>query len=423
MNKILAEISLDQVNSWSEVYQSLLELKRDRFQDNERIIIRHSSKSEKTLHEIIDFVDIPTFFIQFESIEQDNLTSFSDSHCIYPWINLLISTTGDVRPCCLYQGETAINIKQDSIESAYFHRDLDKVRQQFMSNEKPTECHLCWEKESVGIASMRELAKDKFKDIYYKINYEQPTLDNLHVFDLKLGNHCNLGCRICDAYSSSTIAHENLKDGVIDQKTFDIIREQTSWCEDPKFWDEMFDKIKNLKYLDLYGGEPLMTKEHFKFLKRLVNEGLSSTITLDYNTNGTVYSEKFFDLWKNFKRVKLSFSIDDIKERFEQQRRHASWDAVCDNIALYNKRQSEQFETEIFPTLNSQNLYYLPELIEWAETQGFGSMSFGILENPKKYRVSAMPIEKKQEIIDKFERYNYEIVQKIKLILETDITK
>ena len=186
--------------------------------------------------------------------------------------------------------------------------------------------------------------------------------------------------------------------------------------------NKLLTTINNLKYLDLYGGEPLMSKMHFDFLRKLIDLDVAKNIKIDYNTNGTVYSEKFFDIWQHFKEVKLSFSIDDIGERFEQQRCGANWVNVCENIKKYNARKSNKFITEIFPTINTQNVFYIPELLEWAAKQEFDGVFFNILHNPIEYNITSLSIERKQEIIKKLGKHNnHPIYSSIVMLLENSI--
>ena len=53
----------------------------------------------------------------------------------------------------------------------------------------------------------------------------------------------------------------------------------------------------------------------WKFLERLVEEGVSKNIEISYNTNGTVFDDKFNDIWKEFQSVTLGVSIDGVGER------------------------------------------------------------------------------------------------------------
>jgi MoaA/NifB/PqqE/SkfB family radical SAM enzyme len=172
--------------------------------------------------------------------------------------------------------------------------------------------------------------------------------------------------------------------------------------------------VQNVKYLDLYGGEPLMSKMHFDFLKKLIDLDVAKDIKIDYNTNGTIYSEKFFDLWNHFKEIKLSFSIDDIGDRFEAQRVGAKWDQICENIKKYNSKKSKKFITEVYPTVNIQNVYWLPELLAWISTEEFDHTAFNILHNPASYNILSLKPQAKLDVIEKLKHYpQYEICNSV----------
>ena len=82
--------------------------------------------------------------------------------------------------------------------------------------------------------------------------------------------------------------------------------------------------------IDIAGGEPLMNKTHFEWLDQLSNP--EKTILL-YNTNGTQRpTRKEIDIWKKFKGIILSFSIDSYGDKFEELRVGAKWDQVLDNL-------------------------------------------------------------------------------------------
>ena len=53
------------------------------------------------------------------------------------------------------------------------------------------------------------------------------------------------------------------------------------------FWDELLDNARDIKYLEITGGEPFMIKEHFDFLEKLVKLSYSNDIEIHYNTNGS----------------------------------------------------------------------------------------------------------------------------------------
>ena len=268
---------------------------------------------------------------------------------------------------------------------------------------------------------MRQRAKHKFREIYYRLDYQQENINHLQLFDLNLGNACNLTCRICNRLSSSSIADQDHADGLITDAELEDLKKSVRWAESEEFWDQLLEVVQNIKYLDLYGGEPLMSKSHFKFLKRLIELDVAKNIKIDYNSNGTIYSEQFFDLWRHFKEIKISFSIDDIGERFEAQRVGAKWQQVCENITKYNSRKSNQFITEVFPTINIQNVFYLPELLEWIGTQDFDHVAFNILHEPLEYNIISLSRDDKQQIIDKLKSNNSDICRSIVELLETSV--
>jgi MoaA/NifB/PqqE/SkfB family radical SAM enzyme len=407
---ILATLDLTKYNSVPELYNALLPLKKDVYEDCDRIVFLHgtSTKILNLVKEILSFIDIPEFFVSYEQTINDvgGLDfEFSSSHCIYPWINLMIDNVGNVAPCCSF-GERISNINGSSIVDIYQGTFMKNLRKDFLDGKYPTTCSTCWKNEAVGIPSMRQAAKYKFREIYYKIDYEKEDFNNLQIFDLKIGNSCNLACKICSPESSSKIAEAAHKSGMLSTIEFNQLKKSVVWADSTQFWDQLLTAIDNLKYLDLYGGEPLMSKMHFDFLRKLIDLDVAKNIKIDYNTNGTIYSEKFFDIWQHFKEVKLSFSIDDIGERFEQQRCGANWVVVCENIKKYNAHISSKFIIDVYPTINTQNVFYIPELLEWIALQKFDGVFFNILYNPIEYNITSLSIERKQEIIKKLGKHN-----------------
>ena len=119
-NNILATVDLTKYNSVPELYYDLLPLKKDVYEECDRIVFLYgtSTKVLNLVKELLDFIDIPEFFVLYE---QTNSTGgldfeFSSSHCIYPWINLLINNLGNMSPCCLFE-ETISNINNSSISA------------------------------------------------------------------------------------------------------------------------------------------------------------------------------------------------------------------------------------------------------------------------------------------------------------------
>ncbi len=419
---ILATVDVTSYNSLSDLYEILLSLKKDVFADNERIVVVYNSTNQKKLiDQLLAAIDISDFFVIFETT--DNCagidSSFSDSFCIYPWINLRINTQGGISPCCKFDSTgLSENVNTENIKDIYLGKNMSGLRTALRQGQRPTQCQVCWSEESVGLESMRQRAKYKFKEIYHKLDYQTDNFDNLQSLDLSLGNACNLSCRICTHKASSSIADLDLHAGRLTNKKFVELNQEVNWSETSEFWDQLVVSAQNLKYLDLYGGEPLMSKKHFNFLRKLIDLGVAANIQIDYNSNGTVYSEKFFDLWRHFKSVKISFSIDDIEDRFEYQRNGANWLQVNDNIRKYCANVNDKFTIDIFTTINVQNVYYLPELLLWAQTVTL-SISFSILNTPSFLSIQNIPNNARAGIIAKLQPFShYNVIDAVINVLE-----
>jgi MoaA/NifB/PqqE/SkfB family radical SAM enzyme len=410
---ILATVDLTKFKSLADLQTHLLPLKKDVYQVNERILFIYNNQSSKVLNlvkELLIDIDIPEFFTIFEPTDSYDPTALDyelgERSCIYPWINLRISTTGDISPCCYYDGYlqdkqgNTLNINKTNLKEIYLGTAMSQLRQQFRSGQRPTGCKNCWQREDDGLPSMRQNGKSKFKEIYYTINWNLDDINNLQLFDLNLSNLCNLSCRICGPHSSVEIGKKDVAAGRLSESKFIEIQKSVEWEDTDQFWGQMEELIPNIRYLDLYGGETMMSKKHFNFLRKLVTAKVSEDIKLFYNTNGTFYSDKFFDSWSHFKSVRLNISVDDMYERFEYQRNGSDWTVLLDNVKKFKDRLSDTFSIEIFPTVNIQNVYYLPELVSWAESLEL-PIYFNMLLGPKFLSVDYLPQSARIAVIDK----------------------
>jgi MoaA/NifB/PqqE/SkfB family radical SAM enzyme len=137
--------------------------------------------------------------------------------CVLPWISIEASPIGTVRPCCLADDEIIDNdgnkfelatAKFDDIQNSDHMR---KLRQQFLDGEKPQTCRKCWNEERSDRTSKRMHTLDRLKHMLPDQDWTADAKP-LMFLDLKLGNICNLKCRICGSWSSSQFAAEELND-------------------------------------------------------------------------------------------------------------------------------------------------------------------------------------------------------------------
>jgi MoaA/NifB/PqqE/SkfB family radical SAM enzyme len=341
--------------------------------------------------------------------------------CILPWISIEASPMGTARPCCLAREDIAgIDLRQHTLEDAYKSEYMQQMRQQMRAGGKPATCKLCWDEEAAGRDSKRLNSASRFKEftetktveeLYSIIDWENDTPDQLWFVDLKLGNICNLKCRICGSWSSSKWAAEELdympkgfnKKEHIAYKWL----KQGKWPEEsPDFWANLKMLLPKIKYFEFTGGEPWLIEEHWDLLRYAVETGNSDHIDIHYNTNATVdpLSPNKSALWAAFGRVDIAFSIDNVEERFEYERYGANWEEankIIDSTHFARDVDHPNITTQLCFTVNIQNVYYIDELLAWADTKDFNSIYFNMLHSPDHMSIQRMTPAARELVLNK----------------------
>ena len=322
------------------------------------------------------------------SLSTETYVDTPKSICMLPWISMEVTPMGTYRPCCLY-GESIPNVSVHdghSIHDAQNGSYMKSLRQQFLAGEKPAGCNMCWQEESVlGRMSKRKATFVKLKNI--KIDYSEKDVAPIFL-DLKLGNICNLKCRICGSWSSSKWAQEEIDIAGGDN---DLAKDQLKkgqWPRKiPSWWEALEDVLPFIEYLEFTGGEPFLIGEHFDLLEKLVEQGYASKIDIHYNTNGTIWPVRS-ELWKHFKRVEIAFSIDDVEKRFEYQRYGTRWEETQEVI---RQAVNSPYQLQVCTTFNIQNAYYWPETEAWILNQGIKDVHYNILHEPPMFNLRNLP--------------------------------
>jgi MoaA/NifB/PqqE/SkfB family radical SAM enzyme len=334
-----------------------------------------------------------------------------------PWISIEASPMGTARPCCLAREEildesnTPYSLRNTTLDTIYRSDYMGSLRQQFRRGEQPNTCSLCWEEEAAGRTSKRLHSQVRLKELYGQVDWNNDTPDQLWFVDLKLGNICNLKCRICGSWSSSKWAAEEmdyLPSGV-DKKSHIAYTwlKQGNWPEEsPDFWTNLKALLPQIKYFEFTGGEPWLIKEHWDLLEYAVETGDSKHIDIHYNTNATVepFGKDKSLLWESFGRVDIAFSIDNVGKRFEYERYGADWykaNRIIDVTHFTKDTDCPNITTQLCFTINIQNVYYLDELLEWAEAKEFGSIYFNMLHSPDHMSIQRMTPEAQELVLNK----------------------
>lgn len=333
-----------------------------------------------------------------------------DKFCVLPWVSLETSPIGTVRPCCLAEDELVdnagdkFNLAQAKFTDIQNSNSMRQLRQDFIDKKQPQTCRKCWREERSGRTSKRMHTLDRLKHIIPAAEWTADARP-LMFLDLKLGNICNLKCRICGSWSSSTFATEELANINIneDKKSshhYQMLRQGAWPRENPSFWSEIDQVVDQIKYIEFTGGEPFMISEHFDLLQGLVDHGIAGNIEIHYNTNGTQYPENAADIWQHFKLVEIAVSIDDVGTRFEYQRSNAVWDEVVANIARFKTLRDNlnNIQLQFCCTVNVFNVYYLKELADFVYAQDFDYVYWNMMHEAYYFSISTLPEQAKAAI-------------------------
>ena len=334
-----------------------------------------------------------------------------DKFCVLPWVSLEASPIGTVRPCCLADDEilddqgNKFELSTANFADIQNSRHMRRLRQQFLDSEQPQTCRKCWSEERSGRTSKRMHTLDRLKHMGIGSEFTADAKP-LMFLDLKLGNICNLKCRICGSWSSSQFAAEEIailpRDEQKKSHAYTMLRAGAWPRDNPQFWDQIDSVVDDIRYIEFTGGEPFMIDEHFAMLQGIVDRGIAHQVEIHYNTNGTQYPAQAEHIWRHFKTVEIAFSIDDVGPRFEYQRSNAVWTQVCDNLDRFRdlKEIYSNIELQVCTTVNVFNVRYLGDIAQWLENnkESFTFVYWNIMHDAWYFSIACLPDSAKKAI-------------------------
>lgn len=324
--------------------------------------------------------------------------------CVNAYLNFSIHPSGTIKPCCMSQREIVTDngekyLNQASIMEFWRSQDRIKMIDDLDNGIKIDDCISCWREEDAGILSKR--LRDN--EIYKNRDLKKDMLPI--VADFSLGNLCNLRCRICKPIHSSqwmveeAINHRDGKQIYLKNKTWTTIKESFDNNND-LFWKDILELLPNVERFDFAGGEPFYIEKHWDMIEKCVNEGWSINQHIHYNTNGTIFPEKYIHLLEKFKIVDIQISTDGIGEKFEYLRDLADWHDVELNVQKFLKAANDsdtEWRLSMCLSVSAYNIFDFFETYEYYSKQGIG-IYVNIVHDHSS--VSVLPEAVKDKIID-----------------------
>jgi hypothetical protein len=224
------------------------------------------------------------------------------SFCANPWILMHDGMSGNTNLC----GRNWKKIKQrDDIKNWQTDPDYSLIREKMLKGEEIPGCGTCYTYEKKGIRDMRWTDSfDWITHLRLESLNDFKKIKKPAYYEVRPSNKCNLKCRMCSEGFSHLIENENKQ---ITDKKFRRFTEKDTYLSG----GDSFNKIDLDEAVRVYvaGGEPTIMPEFYEFLRFCVREGRTN-LELKVNTNAVKISQPLFDLFKQFKDLWFTCSID-----------------------------------------------------------------------------------------------------------------
>ena len=343
----------------------------------------------------------------------------SKTYCILPWIHRFTNIGGEIQVCCASE-EYDNNIRDNSgkkmnifdgyDDEAIMNSDyMKEIRADLLKGKWPKLCERCRITESGGGVSRRLAENNRFEHLIedtVENTKESGELKEVKVLgaDFRLGNLCNLACRMCNPRSSSKWIKDWSK---IDQEWFQASGEQMEeyksydWYKKEQVWNDFAKQLPNIEFLHFAGGEPLLIPQMITFLEKCVDEGVSHKISLSYNTNLTLLPEKLKAIWPKFKEVRLYVSLDAVGELNDYIRFPSKWGEQKEVIEYVdnNAEGLNVVEILVMCTVQAYNVLKLKPLYDYLKTLKTATPwpALTTLHHPEHYQTRILPEDLKKQ--------------------------
>lgn len=364
--------------------------------------------------------------------------SLKDTFCSSPWIHAKITHNGQFQ-YCRWQVEKNPRLELSSnihkIEPIEFFRDtMSLVRQQMLNGDNINECQECYQSDQYNKISGRQrqllkvgvtvsdfektlLSSPIRSELEYSQNNNGETNYMPIDWQVDLGNYCNGSCVYCTPEYSSSLASEFKKLGFIKEVP------KKAWTEYPELVDKFINTLKQTKhlaYVHFLGGETLITPAFKKILQALIDNQLSTQISIGFTTNLTVWNQEIVDMLTHFKEVNLGMSV----ECFHPVNDYVRYPSLIEDVTTITKKWITigkelgwLMQFRITPT--NLTILHITSLYDFAYQNQIAVESCNFLNKPTYMRVTVLPLDQRKEALQKLKKWVYDHDQISEKIVNT----
>ena len=352
--------------------------------------------------------------------------------CPLPWTHIFSSLSGRYAPCYDALGKTGHNMKDTTIREWYTSDYQNKLRTEMLKEDYDGKffdehCTGCRKHEKLyGRSDRQKYVEQVLAGTFdnkvpqllravLKFQREGKIDLDERILDIKMkmfGNACNLDCYMCHPRSANTRTlslNRVLKntgkvfDPDLDPK--DGERMNTMKHDDEEYLNDVASVAKYTKSIKLIGGEPLVMKNHYKLLDKLVQSGHSDGIGLIYKTNLSVFKMEGYDFrnyFGKFKEFIMKISIDSYGKYNDYIRKKSDWQQLINNMMVMKARKDSRVNVHsVVSFLSVMHIWKLQEYLKEIDIPH----TYYIIQHPAILQVKNLPYEIKQKLIPKYKDY------------------
>jgi organic radical activating enzyme len=352
------------------------------------------------------------YFVDKEELtdEQWQRLTESKTFCMLPWTHMHAYPDGRVYPCCLAEYFHPIgDLRKNTMEEVWNQTGYRTIRINMLQDRPSVQCTKCYEQEEHGAFSMRNDSNRNYGHLIKEVDQTQS--DGTHpefkirYWDVRFSNLCNFSCRSCGPIFSSNWYNDHVKlySRKPDVLGRDMARVEFTTGNEDSMIEQMLPHIPHLEQVYFAGGEPLIMKEHYFLLEKLIELG-KTDVRIQYNTNFSElrYKDKHvFEYWKHFKNVSVGASLDASGDRAELMRKGTDWKQTLENRQRM-KDEVPHVDFYVAATVSSMNVLHVLDFHkEWTDLGLIRAQDFNIniCQGPDWYRVDIFPEWFKREVI------------------------
>lgn len=345
-------------------------------------------------------------------------------------MHTLILPDGNISLCCNGKIEEEMPSVTDNLHNILNNPLHMAVRKEMLEGDKPKSCSQCWDNESLGIKSYRQMQNMTYIKYFPRVLLTNKTTGNINLgvkyFDVRFNNTCNYKCVMCtSSYSSLWIDDEkklipiindtNLKNELSNrQNKYD--KESFKWSQDGEIVKSIINTAHTLERIHFAGGEPLLSKHHTFLIKELIRLKMAPKLFLSYNTNGELIDGELLSLWSHFKRVKIFYSLDSIEDKNDYIRFPSVWKEHENRLDYIDSETPKNIDWKLLSTVSLLNIAYIPEMTDWKLSKKYKNVHNNFLDGnlfhtsyvryPTYLSSNVLPIEVKDQIKEKILKFS-----------------